>query len=80
MIDTKTTYTANRGYVAHLHVKLASGQPYDAPVKLLTTPNRNGRRTVAWEQSSISGTRAGEALERDGLLVYALPGGGEVVA
>lgn len=70
------TYTCE-GIIPHL---LLEGGLL-APVKLVPQKGKEGNFGLAWEQRWNLGvnTRAPVPMRRDGRLVFALPGGGEVL-
>ena len=67
------TITAE-GTIPHLRIQTAAGEIL-APVKL--QPNKNGRLLAYGPDGNRVLPRP---MRRDGRLVYALPGGGEVLA
>lgn len=69
----KETLT-DEGYIPHLQVVTAVGVIL-APVKL--QPDADGKIRIKTEGSEV--TRRPAPMRRDGRLVFALPGGGEVL-
>ena len=70
----KETLT-DEGYIPHLEVVTAVGVIL-APVKL--QPDADGKIRIKTEGSEV--TRRPAPMRRNGRLVFALPGGGELVA
>ena len=64
----------DEGYIPHLEVVTAVGVIL-APVKL--QPDADGKIRIKTEGSEV--TRRPAPMRRDGRLVFALPGGGEVL-
>jgi hypothetical protein len=70
------TFT-REGVIPHLKVKTEYGTIL-APVKVMTRPDRNGHPRVDIDYSGPDDYRQPMPLRRNGRLVFALPGGGEV--
>lgn len=66
------------GWVPHLQWMLDTCV-VSAPVKLRVEATANGGRRIALKHDGPSDKRLPTALRRDGRLVFALPGGGEVL-
>lgn len=66
------------GFIPHLRVVTSAGVIH-APVKLALTFDARGRTKVDYDTRNVEDKRLPAPMRRDGRLVYALPGGGEVV-
>lgn len=69
------TRTKSHGWIPHLHCETACGVKYLAPVKLAATLSPAGTLRITGGDNGAGP----DALERNGRLVFALPGGGEVL-
>ena len=72
------TFT-REGVIPHLKVKTEYGTIL-APVKVILRADRYGRQKVDIDYTGPDDYRQPMPLRRNGRLVYALPGGGEVEA
>lgn len=73
----KSTHTTE-GEIPHLRVIVFGGVIF-APVKLALTPNSYGHLRVEISEDAPSHQRFPTPMRRDGKLVFALPGGGEIL-
>jgi len=74
MMATHTT----EGAIPHLRIVTEYGIVH-APVKLVTAPNGRGHMRVVIDETAPSHQRFPSPMRRDGKLVFALPGGLEVL-